>query len=486
MTADRHDRRHLLDGAAWGLLGEGFALPTGLVTVVLLTRVLGAADYGLYTLTVGFVLLIQTGIGSLLSRATIKFVSESDDPEAVSTTALRLHLLVGVALALAVMAAAPGLASVLGEDSLTGYLRLFAVSLPVQAAADAHVHLLVGRGEYRRRALARAAYWGARPVLVVGPVLLGYGIVGALAGALAAPVAGLLVARRRVRPRLLGPGVPIAPLLSFAAPLLVSGMAGDLSRRLDLFALKALGGSATEAGLYASAQNLAWIPAMLASAFSPLLLSSMTRATTEGRPERARELAGDFLRGPLWLVPLAAAGAGASSQIVRFAYGAEFEAAGAFLAVLVFAGVSVTLSSAAGVSLVVRNRLRIHVTGAVIPLVVAGAAFAFLIPRFGGVGAAASTLLGVLAGVAYRLFAVYRLWGITLPWATAARVVLLSPLAWMAGTWGPSQGAGLVLKLTGISLCVLAGLAVTGEFTREEFRAARDAVFRRWRPRGGG
>ncbi|HSG50299.1 MAG TPA: oligosaccharide flippase family protein [Longimicrobiales bacterium] len=481
-----HERRHLLDGAAWGLLGEGLALPTGLVTVVLLTRVLGASDYGLYTLTVGFVLLIQTGIGALLSRATIKFISESEDPDAVSNTALRLHVLVGAALAVAVAATAPALASVLGEESLVTFLRLFALSLPIQAAADAHVHVLVGRGKYRRRALARAAYWVARPILVVGPVLAGYGVPGALAGAIAAPVAGLVVARRVVRPRLAGPAVPMAPLLGFAAPLLVSGIAADLSRRLDLFALKALGSSAAEAGLYASAQNLAWIPAMLAGAFSPLLLSSMTRAMAEQRPDRARQLAVDFLRGPLWILPLAGATAGAATQIVRFTYGAEYEAAGAYLALLIFAGVSVTLSAAAGVTLVVRNRLRIHVIGAILPLLVSCGAFAFLIPRFGGVGAAASTLMGVMAGAGYRLFAVHRLWEVTLPWPTVLRVMVLVPPAWWAGGWGPTQGVALVLKLTLISCGVVGALMVLGEFSREELQGARRALAARLSRRGTG
>lgn len=471
-----HDRRHLLDGAAWGLLGEGLALPTGLVTVVLLTRALGASDYGLYTLTVGIVLLIQRAIGSLLSRATIKFVSESADPDAVSNTALRLHVLVGTVLAAAVVTTAPVLASALGEASLSTFIRMFALSLPVQAAADAHVHMLVGRGQFRRRALARAAYWTARPVLVVGPVLAGYGVVGALAGAMAAPVAGLLVARRVVRPRLAGPVVPMGPLLSFAAPLLLAGIATDLSRRIDLFALKALGGSAAEAGMYASAQNLAWIPAMLAGAFSPLLLSSMARAIADRRPERARQLAVDFLRGPLWILPLAGAVAGASTQIVRFTFGVEFEAAGAYLALLIFAGVSVTLSAAAGVTLVVGNHLRVHVIGAVLPLVVSLVAFGFLIPRFGGTGAAASTLMGILTGVAYRLVAVYRLWDVTLPWPTVLRVILLVPPAFLAGSWGPAQGLGLVVKLTLISCGVAVALVAMGEFSPDEVRRAGRAI----------
>lgn len=477
-TRAAEGRGHLLDGAAWGMIGEGLALPTGLATVVLLTRSLGAADYGLYTLTVGFVLLLQAGISSLLGRATIKFTSETDDPDAVGVTALRLHLAIGCGLGLAVVLAAPVVARVLGEPSLAVFLRIFAASLPLEAAADAHVHMLVGCGRYRRRALARGAYWTVRPLLIVGPVLAGYGIPGALVGAVAAPLAGLVVARRVVRPRLFGHGVAPAPLLVFAAPLFFSGVAGLLARRLDLFALKTLGASAADAGLYASAQNLAWLPAMLATAFSPLLLSSMNRSLAEGEPGRGRRLAEDFLRGPLWILPLAAATAGAASQITRFAYGAEFTDAGTTLAWLIFAGTAVTLAATASVVFIVLDRLGTMLVAATLPLLIAVSAYPLLIPRFGSAGAAAATVLGTTAGMCFGLVMIRRYWGVTPPWRTALRAVALSPLAWFAAGMGPAEGVGLVMKLTGIALAVGVAFAALGEFTAAELKGLVGAAKR--------
>ncbi len=471
-------RGHLLDGAVWGMIGEGLAFPTGLATVVLLTRSFGATDYGLYTLTVGFVLLLQAGISSLLGRATVKFASEALDPDPVGVTVLRLHIALGGVLAVAVALTAPLVASVLAEPALVGYLRIFAVSLPLEAAADAHVWLLVGRGRYRRRALARGAYWVARPVLIVGPVLAGYGIAGALVGAVMAPLAALVVARRVVRPRLLGRGIAPAPLLAFATPLFLSGVAGLLARRLDLFALKAFGASAADAGLYASAQNLAWLPAMLATAFSPLLLSSMNRSLAEGRPERARSLAADFLRGPLWLLPLAAATAGAASQITRFAYGAEFTEAGTVLAWLIFAGTAVTLASTASVVFIVLDRLGTMVAASTLPLVVAVIGYPLLIPPFGGEGAAAATLLGTTAGMCFGLAMVYRRWRVAPPWRTAVRAVALSPLAWLAAGMGPTTGLGLVVKLSVIALGVGVSFAALGEFSADEVRGLARALKR--------
>lgn len=468
LSPERSGRRHLLDGTAWGLLAEGLALPTGLATVVFLTRALGAADYGLYVLTVGFVLVSQAALSSLLSRATIKFMGEAEDIDSVLTSALRLYLAAGVALAGAVALFAPGLAQVLGEPELAGLFRIFALSMPVEALAEAHVVGLIGLGRYRRRAWIRSIYWVSRLALIVGLVVAGYGVEGALVGAIGASLTVLLVARRSIRPSITGPALPASVLLAFGFPLLFSGVCTLLQRRVDLFAFKALGADAEQAGHYGSAQNLGLLPAMLASAFAPLLLSSMAQALREGRPAYVRALASDFLRIPLLLVPIAAAGAGAAPEITSFAYGPEFAPAGEYLRWLLFVGISTLLSSTAASVLVVHGRTRTVLFLSSLGLVLSVAAFPFLIPRYAGVGAAASTLLGSAVSVIISFVIVGRQWDIRLPLGTTVRAAVLAPPAWFAAGLGPSQGVPLLLKLSAIALGTVLAFAASGEFTREE------------------
>lgn len=466
-------RRHLLDGTAWGLLGEGLALPSGLLTVVILTRALGVADYGRYTLTVGAVLMLQGILGSLLGRTTVRFLGRAEDPDPVATAALRLHVGLGILLGAGVFLAAPLLAGFLDEPSLTPLFRVFAVSLPVEATVNAHIHILVGLGRYRRRALSRAAFWAVRPVLVVGPVLAGYGVTGALLGALAAPLAGLVVARGAVQPRLLGPSVPLAPLLSFGLPLFVAGMSTMILRQVDLLALKALGGDLTQAGLYGAAQNLAWIPTLASAAVSPILLSSVTRALSGPRPEEGRRLTEDFLRGALWLLPVAGATAGAAGSITAFAYGADFLDAGPYLAILIFAGVSATLGTTLSAALVARGHLRTVAYSGVASLGVAVVLFPLLIPAYGGVGAAVATTSGAFTGIAIRFLALRSLWNLTVPWGTVLRVCLVTPLLALAATLGPTGGPGLVLKLVGCLVLAALLAGVTGEYRMTDLRSLR-------------
>ena len=95
-----HPRRHLLDGTTRVFLAEALILPSGLVVVIFLTRKLGPEGYGLFTLATAFVLWLEVIISEIFSRATVKFVSETNDWQSVGSVVMRLHLTVSVGTAL--------------------------------------------------------------------------------------------------------------------------------------------------------------------------------------------------------------------------------------------------------------------------------------------------------------------------------------------------------------------------------------------------
>src|SRR5262245_12459863 len=84
--------RHLRDGTVRVFLAEALMLPTGLLTVAVLTRRLGPHDYGLFVLAATLVIGIETTISSLFSRATVKFIGAAEDWRGVGATVLRLAL----------------------------------------------------------------------------------------------------------------------------------------------------------------------------------------------------------------------------------------------------------------------------------------------------------------------------------------------------------------------------------------------------------
>src|SRR6185295_16950037 len=85
--------------------------------------------------------------------------------------------------------------------------------------------------------------------------------------------------------------------------------------RMDLFALKALGATVEEAGLYGAAQNLSLFPALLSMPAAPLLLSSVSRALSMGNSGLANMMTRQAMRGVLLLFPLAAIIAGSAGEL---------------------------------------------------------------------------------------------------------------------------------------------------------------------------
>jgi hypothetical protein len=70
------------------------------------------------------------------------------------------------------------LTGLLNTLDLAAELWLLAIGVPITALANAHESLLIGRGQYRERAVARSSRWLARLPLIVIRVALGLSVWG--------------------------------------------------------------------------------------------------------------------------------------------------------------------------------------------------------------------------------------------------------------------------------------------------------------------
>ena len=324
----------------WMWLSGALMLTTGLVTAVYLARLLGPARYGRYALAVTVVVWLELAITVVFSKATIKAVGEAADWRPVGAAALRVHVVASLLAMAAVWAFADWIAARLNEPVLGVYLRLFAIDIPIFAVSWAHRNILVGLGQFRRRAMLSAGRWTSRLVLIVVLVELGFSVTGALLGGVGASLVELVIARVYVRPKLLLPGFPTSQLLGAGAMLLLFEISMRLFDRLDLFSLKLLGGTADEAGVYAVAQNLALPLTILGLGLGPVLLSTVSRLLRDGRRQEASQLERNTVRAIFGLFPLGALVAGASGEIVGLLFGARYAPAAPLLSILVFAAMS--------------------------------------------------------------------------------------------------------------------------------------------------
>ena len=469
----------LLSGATWLTLAEALLLPTGFLTLTFLTRQLGADGYGLFALAASLMTWIEWGVNSVFSRTTIKFVSEAADHGAIATAVLRAQLGVSLLATLIVILAAPAIASLLHEPTLTNLLRLFALEIPLINLAQAHQNILAGLGRFGVRATATAVRWTARLLFIVCLVKMGFSISGAILGSLAAMLADLTICRCYVRPSLWGPSkVPMQSLVGYAAPLFMSALAIRLYAKLDLFALKALGGSAEQAGIYAVAQNLALFGGIMSPALAPILISTISRLLSQGRVSQVKVLCRESMRVVALHIPFASLLLGSAWEIAPTLFGKVFASAAPLFGMLIFATIGTVMIAVASAILTASDKPQWTALLSVPMPMLALLGHWLLIPRLGAIGASATTLavasLGALAGVA----AIYLRWRVPPPGITFGRSCLIGLLAAIVANHWATPGGWLLLKLPILGLAIVGGFWLLGEFSAED-RAMLHAFLRR-------
>ncbi|HVG30754.1 MAG TPA: lipopolysaccharide biosynthesis protein [Pyrinomonadaceae bacterium] len=478
----RQPGRELIAGTASIFVAEALLVPVGILTTAFLTRRFGPAGYGLLALSTVVVVWVESNLASALSRPAIKLVGEARDPGGAASTVLRLYLFAGVALAAAFWLAAPATAALLAEPSLVPSLRLLSLEIPFFCLAQAHRNVLAAAGRFRERAISTAARWVARLALVVALARATGTTTGALAGFVLASVVEVAVCRMFVRPPLFAAGrLRARQVYDSAAPLVASAICLTLFNRLDVIMLKSLGGTAAQVGFYAVAQSLSLLPTLFSFSFAPVLLSTLTRTLGGGDERAARELTRQSMRVVVLLLPVVAATAGASGEIVRLLFGAQFLAAAPLLSALAFAALASVMITVTSCVLTATDRAAWTLRVALPMLIAAAFGHALVIPRAGAHGAAVVTTAISVAGALVSAALVKRLWGVAPHARTCLRAALVAALAFACAALVATPGALVLVKLAVTCALSCAALGALGEFSPDEIAWARSLLRRRRR-----
>lgn len=408
--------RALAPDAAVLLAERGARLLAGLVVAVLCARILGPEGYGLYTYALSLVALFsflgQAGLEQILVRELVRR-SAVPEPTLAAAFLLRAAGAVGTAV-LAVLTAG---ATSSTELPATLLVSLLALSGLLQASHVLDAWLQAQRA-FRPSAavkttsaivaaLARvAAALSPAPLLALALVSLAE---AALTGALlwrAATQRGLQVRhsfhtfdREELR-----------RLWLLARPMLISSFAVALYARGDVFLLGQLS-TRSEVGQYSAATSLSEVfyvlPIALMTAASPRL-TALHQADPQGfRRECLKLVRYSSIAG----FTLAIAVSLLSSKIVALIYGPAFTRAPAMLAIHTWSTWMVFISVASEPWYLNLGLQRYYVGKTAIAAAVNLILNVFLIPRYGGVGAAIATV----ASYALSAFGCNVLWHDTRP-----------------------------------------------------------------------
>lgn len=247
-------------GGAWALASLGVALGLGAVRMVLVARLIGAAQMG----TAGVALLVVTTLEALTSMGTeVALVTRRGRVEEDLDPAFTLELLRGAALGALALAAAPLAAQLLSTPGATPLIRVLALLPLLRGLANPAAALLVRGGRFQR------LFWWGVPEAVAGMVVgVAVAVVrrdawALVASALAMQVVGtgLSYAMVPYRPRLRLRGRGVRRLLHYGGAMNRTRILTFLSLNLDnMLVGRFLGPAAL--GLYQVAFRVAEIPAV--------------------------------------------------------------------------------------------------------------------------------------------------------------------------------------------------------------------------------
>ena len=473
-------------GALYLSLGQGVFLLSGYVLHALLARWLAPSLYGVFNVTMTVLVWVEIIVNNGVPSALQKFLPDGSlSQRSVRLAAARCQAIISVGVFLALFLAAPMLAALLRDPTLSGYLRLAFLDVLAMGAYAYYRGVLNGWRAFRELSVTIAAYSLTKLLAICLLVYLGLGVQGALVGNVVSSLGGLAAGflwtrHRRAQDADNAPGrlteASERQILAFVLPTALFTLASNVLLGLDLMGVKAWLADADQVGYYSAAVNLANAPRLVLLAFSFTLLPSLSHAIAAGDQVRTRRYLQQTIRLlALVLLPILALVAGTAELAITFVFSAAYRPAAPILTVLIFTYAAYTIYITLVTALLAENRPGRALAIPLALLPVAVAAVWLGVSWRGAVGAALASFLNVASAATVVVGYVFYRFRPAANFRSLVRIALASAvIGGLARLWSPS---GLVLIL---AYGLLGGLYLVLLLVLGEIRLQDLALVRTW------
>ena len=504
-------------GVVFIALAKVYFMVIGAVIEFRLPALLGRVPFGAY----GVVSSLVSPINNVLIVGTIQAVSrftaqDCAQARAVQRAGLRMHLIVGLPVAVSFAAMVPLFAHlVLHDQRKTGPLMLASAIIAGYSFYAVFVGRANGTRAFHKQAGLDMAFATMRAAGILGLASAGFGLMGAIGGWVLAVAGILLISSFVVGVPGAMPGdsssqQPMRPLLSFFGSvalylvlmnlimvvdqLLLKRMSTEwfvahaeqtqafVGEVLPLWMAKAVGSldpsdaADAQVGYYRAVQNLARLSYQAIIAATFVIFPLVSRSTFISDKEATRRYVATTMRYSSILAAAIAVVFAANPQaLLDIPYAADYAFAGAdALALLALGNVAFAVFVIAGTILNGSGATRAALLSVALTLAVAAGANALVIPHFHPgrellTACAAATSAAMVVGAVCSLWLLRRSTGATMPLLTALRVIIAGAAAISLGRFWPTRGAlGTMLESCVIGIFFLVVLVVTGELGRND------------------
>jgi O-antigen/teichoic acid export membrane protein len=377
----------------------------GFLMTLLVARLLGPEQFGLFSLFIVVMILCHNLAGEGLDPGVVRYYAlylHSNPVRAsrVLGAALAVRLAVGFALALAVWFAAGWMAVVwLSSPSAAGILRLGAIGAVIAAVTNFMLAVLQAREQFVAYALLTPLTNLLRIASV--PLLVTFGAftlysVTTLHGVcfLMSALVGVILLRRPLRAARFNCAA-LRELLGFSAWTWLASLSFLVQVHLAIPVLNRYAGAA-QAGVYAAGLSLLLVADQLTAAVLTVRAPKVSRLTDRAAMRRYVQ---NGMPALLLLALPPAIGILVADPMVRLIYGTDYAPAGAVLRVLLFGSLATLVTHPLYLVFYAMSRPSLYAASAVVSLVAWAVCAMLLIPHNGALGAAwASTAARLLQG----------------------------------------------------------------------------------------
>jgi O-antigen/teichoic acid export membrane protein len=378
----------------------------GLFTIAILTRYLGAAGFGEYTVAASYLQFTGTLVDFGFTITAVRMLSVAGaDREKIFGNIVTLRLV----SALFVFAASALLALLLPWGaSVHKAIAIGAFSFVLLSLYQVSVGLFQQSMKMQYPAVAEVA---GRAGLLIGVIVVsaaGFGISGVMVamgvGNLIMIAIALCSSRKITAWKLQLDRTTVRDIVKQSAPIAVSIMFNLIYLRGDIIVMKLVGRPAAEIGWYGAAYKPLDVITVIPIIFMGLVLPHFVDAWSKIDRTRVRRVMERAVDGvSLLAMPTLVGGMMLATPLMIFLSGNEFAPAGPLLAMLIVAAFMVFFGSLFGYLIVGINRQRTMTWFYALDAFVSLALYFIFIPRFGATAAAIVTifseaLIAVAAG----------------------------------------------------------------------------------------
>jgi stage V sporulation protein B len=455
------------------IFARGCFMVGGYFIAVTLARELGPVDFGVYGVIMSVLVWIEMASSSGVPAATAKLVPEYVRRESdVEKTATVFLFVLSVALLILCWFLAPALARLFRIHTGATLFRVAILDLPLSGIYYAYQGVLRANRRFGTLSASLITYSLTKVLGVLLLTLLGLSVIGALAVNILATVGALVYLSMTAPNRGRFDYTLIKPLFRVALPLGFALAVMQVLVNVDLWFLKHLWtGRGEVVGMYVASLNVSRLLTVVPTVVNGMLFSLLSWALAQKNEALAREYIQSATRFALVsLLPACVLMSLNAEALMACLYSGVYRAGGSYLRLQVIAFGLFAMVGILANSIMAAGKYFQPIVVLVFLMPVAYLLNQTFIPRFGGVGAAASLLVTMVLGVGWLALTVYRRFGTPVKWRTPLRVAGAAAATGVLSTQWEAEGVLLLLKLSILGGIYLSLLVLMKELKQDDLK----------------